>query len=157
MPRAYGVPPSFGRPSGTALPIRCRSLPPRLAGSLGTVAGVGRPAGTRTRDLRSPGQSTYDSAHLADQHRGRNSLHCKATPDGDATEVRASLRVEADDWWGGDLIGPADWFGISANSEPFFELRLPDGRIGAAFVSNFDQASTAQRVTVAGIGTPPFG
>jgi hypothetical protein len=29
--------------------------------------------------------------------------------DGDETDVRASLRVEADGWWGGDLIGPADW------------------------------------------------
>ena len=40
-------------------------------------------------------------------------------PDGDETEVRASLRVEADGWWGGDLIGPADWIGLTESTEPF--------------------------------------
>jgi hypothetical protein len=29
-------------------------------------------------------------------------------------------------------------------------------RIGAAFVTDFDQAGTAQRVTIAGVGTAPF-
>ena len=62
--------------------------------------------------------------------------------DRDETEVRAALRVEPDGWWGGDLIGPADWFGISASVEPFFELRLPDGRSGAAFVSELDRVRT---------------
>jgi hypothetical protein len=36
-------------------------------------------------------------------------------PDGDETEVRASLRVEADGWWGGHLIGPADEIAIAAS------------------------------------------
>ena len=31
---------------------------------------------------------------------------------------------------GGYLIGPADWIGIASSTEPFFELRLPDGQIG---------------------------
>jgi len=66
-------------------------------------------------------------------------------PDGDETEVRASLRVEADGWWGGDLIGPADWIGLTESTEPFFELRLPDGRSGVCFVRAFDQVSTANR------------
>jgi hypothetical protein len=65
-------------------------------------------------------------------------------PDGDEAEVRALLRIEDDGWWGGSLIGPADWVGIAANPEPFFEPRLPDGRIGAAFVLDYDQATTAQ-------------
>ena len=77
-------------------------------------------------------------------------------PDGDETEVRASLRSDGDEW-SGDLIGPADWLGIASSTEPFFELRLPDGRSGAGFVSDFDQASTTQRVTIAGGGTAPFG
>jgi hypothetical protein len=76
-------------------------------------------------------------------------------PDGDEVEVRASLRGDGKDW-GDYLIGPADWLGIASSTEPCFELRLPDGRSGACFVSDFDQASTAQRVTVAGIGTAPF-
>jgi hypothetical protein len=76
-------------------------------------------------------------------------------PDGDEVEVRASLRADVDDW-GGYLIGPADWLGIASSTEPLFELRLPDGRIGAAFVSNFDQAATDQRVTIAGAGPAPF-
>jgi hypothetical protein len=59
-------------------------------------------------------------------------------PDGDEVEVRASLRIEVDGWWGGDLIGPANWLGIAGNTEPFFELVLPDGRSGAAFVSELD-------------------
>jgi hypothetical protein len=33
---------------------------------------------------------------------------------------------------------------------------MPDGRIAAAFVSDFDHADTMQRVTVAGMGAPPF-
>ena len=77
-------------------------------------------------------------------------------PDGDETEVRAVLRVEADGWWGGSLIGPADWVAIASSTEPFFELRLPDGRSGACFVSEFDQASTAGRVGIAGVGEAPF-
>jgi hypothetical protein len=77
-------------------------------------------------------------------------------PDGDEVEVRASLRSDGDEW-SGHLIGPADWVGIASSTEPFSELRLPDGRSGACFVSDFDQASTAQRVTIAGIGTAPFG
>jgi hypothetical protein len=76
--------------------------------------------------------------------------------DGDECEVRALLRIEDDGWWGGTLIGPADWVGIAANTEPFFELRMPDGRIGAAFVCDFDQADTMQRVTIAGMGSVPF-
>ena len=76
-------------------------------------------------------------------------------PDGDETEVRASLRVGADGW-GGDLFGSADWIAIASSTEPFFELRLPDGRSGACFVSAFDQAGTAQRVTIAGVGSAPF-
>jgi hypothetical protein len=76
--------------------------------------------------------------------------------DGDETEVRALLRIEDDGWWAGSLIGPADWVGIAANPETFFELRMPDRRIAAAFVSDFDQADTMQRVTAAGMGTPPF-
>jgi hypothetical protein len=58
--------------------------------------------------------------------------------DGDETEVRALLRIEDDGWWGGTLIGPADWVGIAANPEPFFDLRMPDRRVAAAFVSEFD-------------------
>ena len=77
--------------------------------------------------------------------------------DGDEPEVRAMLRVEPDGWWGGSLIGPADWVGIAADPEPFFELRMPDGRVAAAFVSDFDQADTMQRVNIAGFGSPPFG
>ena len=49
-------------------------------------------------------------------------------PDGDETEVRASLRIEPDEWSGGSLIGPADWRAIASSTEPLFELRLPDGR-----------------------------
>jgi hypothetical protein len=78
-------------------------------------------------------------------------------PDGDEAEVRALLRIEADGWCGGSLIGAVDWLGIAENPEPFLELRLPDGRIGAAFVSEFDTVATDQRVTIAGMGTPPFG
>jgi hypothetical protein len=37
-----------------------------------------------------------------------------------------------------------------------FELRFPDGRIGAAFVSAFDQADTTPRVDVAGMSAAPF-
>jgi hypothetical protein len=74
---------------------------------------------------------------------------------GDEVEVRASLRGDDEDW-GGSLIGPADWVAIASSVEPFFELRLPDGRSGAAFVSDFDQASTAQRVAIAGVGSAPF-
>ncbi len=68
-------------------------------------------------------------------------------PDGDEVEIRASLRGDDEDW-GGYLIGPADWVGIASSTEPFFELRLPDGRSGACFVSEFDQAATDQRVTI---------
>ncbi len=75
---------------------------------------------------------------------------------GDEVEVRPSLRGD-DQEGGGYLIGPADWIGIASSTEPFFELRLPDGRSGAAFVSNFDTAATDQRVTVAGVGPAPFG
>jgi len=75
--------------------------------------------------------------------------------DGDEVEVRASLRGDSDDW-GGYLIGPADWVGIAADPEPFFEIRLPSGRWGAAFVSNFDTAATDQRVTIVGVGAAPF-
>jgi hypothetical protein len=46
--------------------------------------------------------------------------------------------------------------GIAADPEPFFELRLPDGRMNAACVSDFDQSATDQRVTVAGMGSAPF-
>jgi hypothetical protein len=76
--------------------------------------------------------------------------------DGDEVEVRASLRGDDDDW-GGYLIGPADWLGIASDTEPFFELRLADGRVGACFVSYFDEAGTEQRVTIAGVGAAPFG
>jgi hypothetical protein len=62
-------------------------------------------------------------------------------PDGDETEVRASLRTDGDEW-AGDLIGQADWVGIASSTEPFFELRLPDGQSGACFVSMFDRAAT---------------
>jgi hypothetical protein len=54
-------------------------------------------------------------------------------------------------------VGPADWIGLAGSVEPFFELRLPDGGLGVCFVSNFDQADTMQRVTVAGVGAPRFG
>jgi hypothetical protein len=77
-------------------------------------------------------------------------------PDGDETEVRASLRSDGEEW-SGDLIGPADWVGIASSTEPFFELRLPDGRSGACFVSEFDRAATDQRVMVSGFGAAPFG
>jgi hypothetical protein len=76
--------------------------------------------------------------------------------EGDETEVRASLRVEPDGWWG-DLIGPADWIGLAGSVEPFFELRLSDGHSGACFVSGLDQADRTRRVTIAGLGTAPFG
>jgi hypothetical protein len=76
--------------------------------------------------------------------------------DGDEIEVRASLRFDGTDWTG-DLIGPADWVGIAGSTEPFFELRLPDGHSAACFVSEFDRAATDQRVTIAGVGAPPFG
>jgi hypothetical protein len=76
-------------------------------------------------------------------------------PDGDETEVRASLRSDGNEW-GGSLIGPADWLGTASSTQPFFELRLPDGRVGAAFVSNFDTAATDQRVTIRGVGAAPF-
>ena len=46
---------------------------------------------------------------------------------------------------------------IASSTEPFFELRLPGGRSGAAFVSTLDQATTDQRVTTAGVETEPFG
>jgi hypothetical protein len=75
--------------------------------------------------------------------------------DGDETEVRASLRSGRDEW-GSYLIGPADWIAIASSTEPFVELRLPDGRIGACFVSEFDRAATDQRVTIAGVGAAPF-
>jgi hypothetical protein len=65
----------------------------------------------------------------------------------------ASLRGDDEDG-GGYLIGPADWLGIASNTEPFFELRLPDGRSGACFVSEFDRAATTRRVTIAGVGPP---
>jgi hypothetical protein len=76
--------------------------------------------------------------------------------DGDEVEVRAALRSDNQDW-GGFLVGPADWIGIASSAEPFFKLRLPDGRSGACFVSEFDQAATDQRVTIAGVGAVPFG
>jgi hypothetical protein len=76
--------------------------------------------------------------------------------DGDEAEVRASLRGDDEDW-GGYLIGPADWLGIASSTEPFFELRLPNGPTGVAFVSNFDQPATDQRVTANGFGAAPFG
>jgi N-acetylneuraminic acid mutarotase len=75
---------------------------------------------------------------------------------GEEVEIRASLRGDNQDW-GGYLIGAADWLGIASSGEPFFELRLPDGRSGAAFVSDFDTAATDQRVTIAGVGAAPFG
>ena len=72
--------------------------------------------------------------------------------------VGLAFVVEPDgDEWHGYLIGQADWIAIASSVEPFFELRLPDGREGAAFVSNFDTAATDQRVTIAGVGTAPFG
>ena len=77
--------------------------------------------------------------------------------DGDEAEVRASLRGDDTDWAVPHRTWPADSIGISASTEPFFELRLPDGRSGAAFVSNFDTAATDQRVTIAGVGVAPFG
>jgi hypothetical protein len=75
-------------------------------------------------------------------------------PDGDEVEVRASLRSDGDEW-DGSLIGPANWLAIASSTEPFFELRLPDGRSATAFVSNFDTAATDQRVTIAGVGAAP--
>ncbi len=72
-------------------------------------------------------------------------------PDGDEVEVRASLCGDDEDW-GGYLIGPADWLGIASSTEPLFELRLPDGRLGACFVTNFDTAATDRRVAIAGVG-----
>jgi hypothetical protein len=53
-------------------------------------------------------------------------------PDGDETEVRASLRIEPDGRWGGDLIGLANWLAIASSTEPLFELRQPNGRSGRA-------------------------
>jgi hypothetical protein len=76
--------------------------------------------------------------------------------DGAEVEVRASLRIEPDGWWGGDLVGPANWLRM-ASSTPVFEFALPDRRVGAAFVSEFNQADTMQRVTIAGMGAAPFG
>ena len=80
---------------------------------------------------------------------------CVVEPDGDEVEVRATLRADGDGW-GGSLIGPADWVGIASSTEAFFELRLPDGRSGAAFVSDFDAVRTDQRVTIAGVGDAPW-
>ncbi len=76
--------------------------------------------------------------------------------DGDETEVRASPRGDDEDW-GGYLIGPAGWLAIASSTEPFFEIRLPDGRSGACFMSDFDTGTADQRVTIAGVGTAPFG
>jgi hypothetical protein len=65
-------------------------------------------------------------------------------PDGDETEVRAALRIEADGWWGGWLIGPADWIAIASSTEPFVELRLPDGgRVGASSASSIPRRPTS--------------
>lgn len=75
--------------------------------------------------------------------------------DGDEVEVRATLRDDGVEW-GGSLVGRADWIGIASSSSPFFELRLPDGRSGAAFVSGFDAARTDERVTIVGVGEPPW-
>jgi hypothetical protein len=75
--------------------------------------------------------------------------------DGDEVEVRASLRSDGTEW-SDDLIGAADWVGIASSTEPFFELRLPDGQSGACFVSEFDRAATDQRVKIAGVGAAPF-
>jgi hypothetical protein len=70
---------------------------------------------------------------------------------------RGSGSAELDgDESGGYLIGPADWLGIASSIEPFFEIHLPDGRSGAASVSDFDTAATDQRVTIAGTGAAPF-
>lgn len=66
--------------------------------------------------------------------------------DGNETVVRAALRVDADGWWGGNLIGSADWLGIAGSTEPFAELRLPNGRSRPFFVSEFDRATTIERV-----------
>jgi hypothetical protein len=74
-------------------------------------------------------------------------------PDGDEVEVRASLRSDGDEW-GGYLIGPADWIAFASSTEPFFELRLPNGRSGACFVSDLDRVVTSQRVT--GVGPAPL-
>jgi hypothetical protein len=75
--------------------------------------------------------------------------------DGDEVEVQALLRVEDNGWWGGDLIGPVNWLRF-ASSRPLFEFALSDRRVGAAFVSEFDQADTMQRVMIAGVGEAPF-
>lgn len=75
--------------------------------------------------------------------------------DGAEVEVRASLRIGPDGWWGGDLVGRVNWLRM-ASGKPLFEFALPDGRVGACFVSEFDQADTLQRVTIAGIGEAPF-
>jgi hypothetical protein len=75
--------------------------------------------------------------------------------DGDETEVRASVTLEADGWWGGHLIGPVDRIRIASSAEPFFELGLPDGRTGACFVREFGQADTTRRITIALVGTAP--
>jgi hypothetical protein len=68
-------------------------------------------------------------------------------PDGDETEVRASLRVEADGWWGGWLIGPAEWLAIASSTEPFVKpaaTRRAVGRVLRARVrSGIDRESGA--------------
>jgi hypothetical protein len=81
----------------------------------------------------------------------------RSSPSPTATRSRSG-RLRGDDAdWGGYLIGPADWIGIASSAEPFFEFRLPDGRSGPCFVSEFDQAATDQRVTIEGVGAAPFG
>jgi hypothetical protein len=64
---------------------------------------------------------------------------------GDETEIRSSLRVDGDGW-SSHLVGLADWVGIASRTEPFFELRLPNGRSGAMSAASFPScALTGQR------------
>jgi len=62
-------------------------------------------------------------------------------PDGDEVEVRALLRIEADGWWGRLPDRPGGLDRIWSSTEPFIELRLPDGRTGNCYASEFDQAT----------------
>jgi hypothetical protein len=69
-------------------------------------------------------------------------------PDGDETEVTASLRSNGDERCG-SLTGPADWLTIAGSTERSSSFDSPDGQSGACFLSEFDQTATMQRVTIA--------
>ena len=57
-------------------------------------------------------------------------------PDSDETEVRASLRIEPDGWWGGYLIGPARLARDRVEHGAVLRAATTDGRTSAAFVAS---------------------